>query len=58
MRYISETIPDDMDDAYYDIDDNCKLVKVGRGTINLLMAYSRSLSITEVDGIPYESHLN
>ena len=47
-----------MDKAFYEIADNCKLIKVGTYTLNNIMAFSRSLNITEVDGIQYESNLN
>lgn len=47
-----------MDKAFYETADYCKLIKVGTYTLHNIMAYSKSLNITKVGGIQYESNLN
>ncbi len=47
-----------MEEIYFDIQGNCKLVKASKHSMNFLLAYSKSLQITEVEGIYFETNLN
>ncbi len=47
-----------MEEFYFDIQDNCKLVKASKYGVDFLLGYSKSLQITEFDGSYFETHLN
>ena len=47
-----------MDDSYANIHNNCKLVKIGRGSVDFLLAYSKSLQIRRIKGLYFETNLN
>ncbi|SIS56895.1 hypothetical protein SAMN05421766_102774 [Zobellia uliginosa] len=38
--------------------DKCRLVKAKPETVKFLLAYSKSLSITEAKGLQFESNMN
>jgi hypothetical protein len=47
-----------MEKIYTKDQNNTKLVKAKPETIQFLLSYSKSLNITEVDGLQFESNLN
>lgn len=47
-----------MKEIYFDIHGICKLVKASSHGVDFLLAYSKSLQITEVEGIHFETNLN
>ena len=47
-----------MEEIYFYIQDNCKLIKASEHRIDFLQAYSKSLRITEVEGVHFETNLN
>jgi len=47
-----------MEKIYTKEKSQCKLVSATPETVEFLLAYSKSLKITEVKGIPFESNLN
>jgi hypothetical protein len=47
-----------MEKTYATEKNKCKLIKTKPETINFLLAYSKSLKITEAKGIQFESNLN
>ncbi len=58
-RFTSETKQKiDMEKIYTKHNKECKLIKAQPETVAFLLNYSKSLKITEVSGIKYESNLN
>ena len=47
-----------MEEIYFDIQGNCKLMKASKYRVDFLLAYSKSLQITEFEGSYFETHLN
>lgn len=47
-----------MEKLYTKDQNKTKLVKTKSETIQFLLSYSKSLNITEVDGLQFESNLN
>ena len=47
-----------MEKTYTSEKNKCKLIKAKPETINFLLAYSKSLKITEANRIQFESNLN
>lgn len=47
-----------MEKIYTKQNKDCKLVKAQPHTVEILLNYSKSLKITEVKGIKFESNLN
>jgi len=47
-----------MEKIYTKTKDQCKLVSAKPETVEFLLAYSKSLKITEAKGITFESNLN
>ncbi|WP_405381912.1 hypothetical protein [Maribacter sp. LLG6340-A2] len=47
-----------MEKIYTDKSEKCTLIKAKPETINFLLAYSKSLNVTEAKGIQFESNLN
>jgi hypothetical protein len=47
-----------MEKIYVKNQTKCKIVKAKRETIQFLLNYSKSLKITEVNGIKFESNMN
>jgi len=47
-----------MEKIYVENRGKCKLVEAKPETVQFLLNYSKSLKITEVDGIKFESNLN
>ena len=58
-RFTSETkLKIDMEKIYTKHNKDFKLVKAQPQTVNFLLNYSKSLKITEVNGIKFESNMN
>ena len=58
-RFSSEAkLKIDMEKIYTKHNKDCKLVKAQPQTVEFLLNYSKSLKITEVRGIKFESNLN
>ena len=58
-RFSSETkLKIEMEKIYTKQNKDCKLVKAQPHTVEILLNYSKSLQITEVKGIKFESNLN
>ncbi len=58
-RFTSETkLEIDMEKIYTKHNNDCTLVKAQPQTVEFLLNYSKSLKITEVKGIKFESNLN
>lgn len=47
-----------MEEIYSDVEGNCKSVRTNGHTVDFLLAYSKSLQMTEVEGVYFETHLN
>ncbi|SDE62308.1 hypothetical protein SAMN05421636_106164 [Pricia antarctica] len=47
-----------MEEIYFDIQGNCRLIKASKPGVDFLLAYSKSLQMTEVGGAYFETHLN
>jgi hypothetical protein len=58
-RFSSETkLKIDMEKIYTKHTKDCTLVKAQPQTVAFLLNYSKSLKITEVNGLKFESNLN
>ena len=47
-----------MEEIHFDIQGNCKLIQASSHSVDFLLAYSKSLQITKVEGVCHEMNLN